>query len=59
MEKQTVIDKGKQLEKVSCYHCGESCPSPAIHLEEKYFCCDGCKTVYEILNAHDLCTYYE
>ncbi|MEM7514427.1 MAG: heavy metal translocating P-type ATPase metal-binding domain-containing protein, partial [Bacteroidota bacterium] len=59
MEKQTVIAKGKQLEKESCYHCGEPCPSTDIHLEDKYFCCDGCKTVYEILNAHDLCTYYE
>jgi Cu+-exporting ATPase len=27
-------------------------------LEEKVFCCEGCKTVYEILNQNGLCTYY-
>jgi Cu+-exporting ATPase len=42
-----------------CYHCGESCQDEHIHLEEKVFCCEGCKMVYEILNTHDLCRYYD
>ncbi len=25
---------------------------------EKHFCCEGCKTVYSILNQHQLCQYY-
>jgi Cu+-exporting ATPase len=41
-----------------CFHCGEDCDTPEIHIEDKVFCCDGCKMVYEILNENDLCTYY-
>jgi Cu+-exporting ATPase len=48
-----IIDKSK------CYHCGENCTSDSIHLENKYFCCDGCKLVYEILSENNLCTYYD
>jgi len=40
-----------------CYHCGQSCEE-TLWLDEKPFCCYGCKTVYEILNSNDLCTYY-
>ncbi|HNR18073.1 MAG TPA: heavy metal translocating P-type ATPase metal-binding domain-containing protein, partial [Chitinophagaceae bacterium] len=41
-----------------CYHCGETCPNDKIHSEEKIFCCEGCKMVYQILNQSDLCDYY-
>lgn len=27
--------------------------------DEKVFCCDGCKMVYELLSDNNLCTYYE
>ncbi len=43
----------------NCYHCGENCNNNKIRLEEKVFCCDGCKLVYEILNENNLCTYYD
>ncbi|MBC7488345.1 MAG: heavy metal translocating P-type ATPase metal-binding domain-containing protein [Cytophagaceae bacterium] len=43
--------------KVTCYHCGDSCDHD-IYLDEKAFCCNGCKTVFEILNDHVLCDYY-
>ncbi|MDR6560262.1 MULTISPECIES: heavy metal translocating P-type ATPase metal-binding domain-containing protein [unclassified Arcicella] len=42
-----------------CFHCGNECPDDHIHIEEKFFCCDGCKTVYEILDQNNLCNYYE
>jgi P-type Cu+ transporter len=42
-----------------CYHCREQCPDDHLHLDDKYFCCDGCKLVYEILNTNNLCQYYE
>lgn len=45
--------------KVQCYHCGEDCEESPIHIQEKHFCCVGCKTVYEILNKVELCDYYE
>lgn len=43
----------------NCYHCGEEALKEKVLLEEKIFCCEGCKTVYEILQENDLCTYYE
>ncbi len=43
---------------VKCYHCGELCLDEKIIANEKQFCCDGCKLVYEILNENNLCTYY-
>lgn len=42
---------------LKCYHCGETCQE-ILWLENKPFCCYGCKTVYEILCTHDLCEYY-
>lgn len=42
-----------------CYHCGNDCPSHDLHIEEKVFCCDGCKMVYEIINENNLCQYYD
>ncbi len=42
-----------------CYHCGLECPDEHIHLEEKFFCCEGCKTVYQVLEQNNLCQYYD
>ncbi len=42
-----------------CYHCGNDIPDRVYHVDEKYFCCNGCKMVFEILNEHQLCDYYE
>jgi len=44
--------------KTQCYHCGETCPNERIQRQEKNFCCEGCKMVYQILNQSDLCQYY-
>ncbi|MEQ8323721.1 MAG: heavy metal translocating P-type ATPase metal-binding domain-containing protein [Vicingaceae bacterium] len=41
-----------------CYHCGDHCGKGKIHLDNKIFCCIGCKTVYEILKSKDLSEYY-
>lgn len=43
---------------VQCYHCGDDCVTEQIKLEDKTFCCQGCKTVYQVLNQSDLCEYY-
>ncbi|MDX5345864.1 MAG: heavy metal translocating P-type ATPase metal-binding domain-containing protein, partial [Hymenobacteraceae bacterium] len=42
----------------TCYHCGDDCSSEPIVFEEKEFCCEGCKVVYELLEASNMCTYY-
>lgn len=41
-----------------CFHCGQDCLGTGISLGDKYFCCAGCKTVYEILYQNNLCQYY-
>ena len=41
-----------------CYHCSEPLPTTPIPFDEKSFCCEGCRTVYEILNTNGLCQYY-
>lgn len=46
-------------EVVQCYHCGEDCPDQELYFDEKYFCCFGCQSVYEILNKTGLCAYYD
>ena len=40
-----------------CYHCGEKCDE-TIQLDDKYFCCDGCKMVFQLLDENGLCQYY-
>ena len=47
------------IEKQICYHCGEDASKTSFHIEEKFFCCRGCQTVFEIINKNDLCSYYE
>ncbi len=44
---------------VACFHCGEDCNEHPIVTAEKSFCCEGCKLVYELLNQHNLCEYYD
>lgn len=44
--------------KVACYHCGESCKAGNIYFDDKSFCCEGCKLVYDLLKENSLCTYY-
>jgi Cu+-exporting ATPase len=41
-----------------CFHCGDECKDDSIKIEDKFFCCNGCKTVYEILDQNKLCNYY-
>lgn len=46
-----------------CYHCAEPLRSgssdESVRFDEKEFCCQGCKMVYEILQSNNLCAYYE
>ncbi|NOX17392.1 MAG: HAD-IC family P-type ATPase [Chlorobi bacterium] len=44
---------------MKCYHCGEDCPNDNIRIGDKLFCCNGCKTVYELLEQNNLCGYYD
>ena len=47
-------------QKLTCYHCGlEMSESETVWFDDKPFCCNGCKTVYEILNQNQLSQYYK
>lgn len=44
---------------INCFHCGDPCLDVEIKKDDKSFCCQGCKTVYEILHENDLGYYYD
>lgn len=47
------------LVKVKCFHCGEDCNEGDIIVDEHHFCCNGCKTIYELLSENNLGVYYK
>ncbi|NND78529.1 MAG: HAD-IC family P-type ATPase [Maribacter sp.] len=47
------------MDKVNCYHCGDDCGKKPIEFDGKSFCCNGCKTVYDIFSTNDLSYYYD
>jgi P-type Cu+ transporter len=42
-----------------CFHCGESITEKIEFFEGHSFCCQGCETVFKILQKQDLCEYYD
>ncbi|MEY3312470.1 MAG: hypothetical protein RL348_1819, partial [Bacteroidota bacterium] len=42
----------------TCSHCGDMCNDNAIYDGNVFFCCEGCKTVYLLLQNNNLCGYY-
>jgi Cu+-exporting ATPase len=51
---ETIVKKNAK-----CYHCGDDCKNNLVMAEDKPFCCEGCKTVYELLNESGMCAYYD
>lgn len=41
-----------------CFHCGDDCNDTIIEHQEKFFCCHGCKTVFDIFSDNGLEYYY-
>ena len=46
------------MENQNCYHCGNTLGKKIKYIDDKRFCCNGCKTVYEIFSANDMFAYY-
>ena len=42
-----------------CVHCGADCGKHPIIWNDLPFCCNGCNTVYQLLNENKLYNYYE
>ncbi len=47
------------MEHKTCFHCGDDCRQNLISFQEKSFCCNGCKTVFEIFSENELTCYYD
>lgn len=45
--------------KTSCFHCGLTCDDETFQIDDKSFCCYGCKVVYQLINDNNLCEYYD
>ena len=45
-------------EQNNCVHCGADCGKIPVVWNDKKFCCNGCKTVYQLLNENKLYNYY-
>lgn len=41
-----------------CYHCGDDVIGKGYFIEEKKFCCNGCKMVYQLLHDNNLDSFY-
>lgn len=55
MHKESIGIDSKTL----CSHCGDICTSDSISIKEHTFCCQGCKTVYQIIHENGLEDYYK
>jgi Cu+-exporting ATPase len=42
-----------------CVHCGADCGEHPVLWNDLSFCCNGCKTVYQLLNENKLYAYYD
>ncbi|WP_341214919.1 heavy metal translocating P-type ATPase metal-binding domain-containing protein [uncultured Wocania sp.] len=47
------------MNKNTCFHCGLDTAFSKITFDDKSFCCNGCKTVYEIFSTNNLTCYYD
>ncbi len=47
------------IERTCCYHCGDECTTTNYIIDDKQFCCHGCQSVYQVLSANQLCSYYK
>ncbi len=41
-----------------CVHCGADCGKHPVVWQDQLFCCNGCRTVFELLNENKLHSYY-
>ncbi|WP_129715890.1 heavy metal translocating P-type ATPase metal-binding domain-containing protein [Pedobacter sp. SYP-B3415] len=46
------------IETETCYHCGQDVAGHDFQNDGKLFCCQGCQSVYELLQSNQLCSYY-
>jgi len=56
---ETTQRTSTQTSASTCYHCGNNLGGDSLLYQELHFCCEGCRTVFSILQSNNLGTYYE
>lgn len=46
-------------ESLTCCHCGTYAGNDPVLSKGQVFCCEGCRTVFDILDQNQLCEYYQ
>lgn len=55
-----LVKIAKFMDVQNCFHCGlDIIKEEEIIFDDKNFCCNGCKTVYEIFSLNDMTCYYD
>lgn len=49
----------RSFTKIPCDHCGAECGHSLVRYHDHNFCCEGCRTVFELLDEKQLCEYYD
>ncbi len=44
--------------KQSCFHCSDEIIGKEIKFDDKVFCCNGCKSIYQLLSSNSLDSFY-
>ena len=47
------------MDNTSCFHCGDDFGKNQIVFQEKSFCRNGCRTIFEIFSVNELTCYYD
>ncbi|MEJ7558952.1 MAG: heavy metal translocating P-type ATPase metal-binding domain-containing protein [Pedobacter sp.] len=53
-----MLNETEIITRAQCFHCGEDIASNVYQADDKGFCCLGCQTVYQVLQKHQLSSYY-
>jgi len=56
---EVVLEDIDIASKLQCKHCGDTCVSDRWKRGSDIFCCNGCKTVFEIINDNELDFFYQ
>jgi P-type Cu+ transporter len=58
-EETTITTRAIAPSQTHCFHCGNQCATPRLTAGERIFCCNGCRTVFELLSENGLTDYYK
>ncbi|MBL9167727.1 MAG: heavy metal translocating P-type ATPase metal-binding domain-containing protein [Verrucomicrobiales bacterium] len=57
--KELGVPGGPLLDADRCFHCGTKVPDDRYRRDDKFFCCAGCLTVFELFTENGLEQFYQ